>query len=116
MRLGRPVEDQIGAAPAEHAGEPHDGRYPTVRLAQAPGGNHLDAKSRVAQLGRPRARLEEQELQLVAALVRSVEHRLKHRLRAAETLSPRKRYEYAHVPSRTVDRHGSLTSTCVRRP
>ncbi len=71
-----------------------------MKLAQAPGVDHLDAKARRLQLLRPRPGLEEDELELVPGLDGPVEHALQHRLGAAEALPPGHRDDDAHVVAR----------------
>jgi hypothetical protein len=70
-----------------------------MRLSQAPGGDHLDPKARLAQLLWPGSLLEEDDLELMIVALRAIEDSLQHRLGAAETIAPRHRDEYAHVRS-----------------
>ena len=65
-------------------------------VAKAPGGNYCNTEASLDQLGWPRPRLEEDELELVSTLGGSFEHPLQHCLGTAESLLPRHRDKYAH--------------------
>ncbi len=110
LRLGCPVEDQVGLASTQDRRQAHDGHDPPVSLAEVSRGDHLDAKAGVDQLLGPRPVLEEHELELVSALLRPVEDRLQHRLGAAETLPPRQRHHHAHELTDLPTRERSPTS------
>ncbi len=97
MRLGRPVHDQVGLAPAEDPSEPHDARKPAMSLTHASGVEHLDPEPGVAQLRRPRSIFEEHELELVVELIDVLEHHLQLLLGAAQTLTPWHRHQDAQL-------------------
>src|ERR1039458_3985673 len=108
MRLGHPVEYQIGPATAKDTREPNDSCDPSVSLAKAPCRNHLNTETGIDQLVRPWPRFEEHELQLMPGLLHSVEHGLQHRLGGTAPLPPWHSYEYAHwTPLTRSEEHTS---------
>jgi len=102
VRLAHPVQDQVGAARAHDPRQARDRRHAAGDLAQLPGREGVDAKSRRSQLRRPRAGLQKHQLKLMSGLLRPFEHHLQHRLRAAEALSPRYCYQHAHRQSLAI--------------
>ena len=111
LGFGRPVEEYVRPAAAQQPAQLAHRSHVAHRVAKAPRFEHLDPEARVAQLIRPRAGLEENRFEFVAALSGAVEDRLDHRLGAAEALRPRQRYENPHAcplrcaarDARTVD-------------
>src|ERR1019366_5612930 len=86
-----------GRAGSHQPREPEHPGEQAMNLSHATRGYDLDPNPAILQLGRPGTRLEEHQLELMPAFTRPVEHRLKHRLGAAEALTPRNGYEYAHA-------------------